>query len=254
MAMWGGGSGQRAGRNRIAPLNRKPEAHYETGYSRRVVCVIDDDPSIRGALAGLFRSVGHEVALFDAAAPFLRDGSHESVGCLVVDIRLPGIGGLQFQNLMARVGSTIPIVFMTGYGDVEMSVKAMKAGAVDFLEKPFRDQDILDAVAAALERDRRWRDSKRATSDLRAAFASLTPREKEVMAFVAAGLMNKQIASAMGLSEVTVKIHRGHLMRKIGARSLPDLVRMADTLAVQPPHVPGNTGRSGVAPLETSVW
>jgi len=200
-----------------------------------LVCVVEDDASFRAALASLLGSVGHKVAAFDSAAAFFRDAPQDSVGCLVIDIRLPGISGLQFQEELSRIGSTIPIVFMTGHGDVGMSVKAMKGGAVDFLEKPFRDQDMLDAVAAAMERDRQRRDSDRAALAVRSAFETLTPREKEVMAFVTAGLMNKQIAAEIGLSEITVKIHRGHLMRKMAARSVAELVRMADQLDVRSP-------------------
>jgi len=150
------------------------------------------------------------------------------------------MSGLQFQDQLSRAGSTIPIVFITGHGDVEMSVKAMKGGAVDFLEKPFRDQDMLGAVAAAMERDRRRREDEQAALALRSAFQVLTPREKEVMAFVTAGLMNKQIAAAIGLSEITVKVHRGHLMRKMGARTIVELVRMADLLGMRSQSRRGN--------------
>ena len=197
-----------------------------------LVCVIEDDPSVRDALDGLLRSVGHAVAIFGSAAAFLQDGLRHRVGCLIVDIRLPGMSGLDFQSQLSRQGHDIPIIFMTGHGDVEMSVRAMKRGAVDFLEKPFRDQDMLDAVTAAMERDRKRRETAQASAAVRAAFASLTPREREVMGLVTAGLMNKQIAAEMGLSEITVKIHRGHAMRKMGARSLAELVRMADLLGV----------------------
>ena len=203
-----------------------------------LVCIVEDDPSVSAALASLLRSVGHKVAVFASAAAFLNDGLRAAVGCLVVDIRLPGMSGLQFQEQLSRAGSKIPIVFITGHGDVEMSVKAMKGGAVDFLEKPFRDQDMLDAVAAAMERDRRRREDEQAALALRSAFQVLTPREKEVMAFVIAGLMNKRIAAEIGLSEITVKVHRGRLMRKMGARSVVELVRMADLLGM-----PSRSGR-----------
>jgi FixJ family two-component response regulator len=199
-----------------------------------LVCIVEDDPSVSAALASLLRSVGRDVAVFASAAAFLNDGLRATIGCLVVDIRLPGMSGLQFQEQLSRAGSKIPIVFITGHGDVEMSVKAMKGGAVDFLEKPFRDQDMLDAVAAALDRDRVRREDEKAVFALRSAFQVLTPREKEVMAFVIAGLMNKRIAAEIGLSEITVKVHRGRLMRKMGARSVVELVRMADLLGMPP--------------------
>jgi FixJ family two-component response regulator len=200
-----------------------------------MVCVIDDDPSIRDALSGLLRSVSHRVAVFGSCTAFFDEGLARLVGCLIVDIRLPGMSGLEFQAQLLRGGCPIPMVFMTGHGDVEMSVRAMKAGAVDFLEKPFREQDMLDAVGAAMELDRRWRDTEQAGLAVRQAFESLSSREREVMALVTAGLMNKQIANEVRLSEVTVKIHRGNVMRKMGARSLADLVRMADLLDVSSP-------------------
>jgi FixJ family two-component response regulator len=199
------------------------------------VGIVEDDPSVRGGLVSLLRSVGYEVAAFGSAAEFLRAAPPGTIGCLVLDIRLPGMSGLEFQAQLARAELEIPIVFMTGHGDVEMSVRAMKGGAVDFLEKPFRDQDMLDAVAEAMERDRRRRDSAGALAAARAAYETLTPREREVMAFVTSGLMNKQIAGHIGLSEITVKIHRGHVMQKMGARSLAELVRMADALGVRSP-------------------
>lgn len=215
-------------------MTRKHAAPDMVGEPPRpLICIVDDDPSVRAALSSLLRSVGHEVAVFDSAAAFLNDRPKATVGCLVVDIRLPGISGLQFQTQLSRAGSGIPIVFITGHGDVEMSVKAMKGGAMDFLEKPFRDQDMLDAVEAALERDRQKRRSDHAALAVRSAFLELTPREKEVMALVTTGLMNKQIAGKIGLSEITVKVHRGNLMRKMGARSVAELVRMADLLATQ---------------------
>jgi FixJ family two-component response regulator len=195
-----------------------------------VVFVVDDDAGMRGSLRSLFESVGLRVEQFGSAPEFLRSTLPDIAGCLVLDIRLPGVSGLDFQDDLAKADIHIPIIFMTGHGDIPMTVKAMKAGAVDFLTKPFRDQDMLDAVARALERDRQRRESDQAVSGLRLLFESLTPREREVMAFVTTGLMNKQIAGELGVSVITVKIHRGHVMRKMKARSLADLVRMADGL------------------------
>jgi FixJ family two-component response regulator len=194
------------------------------------VFVIDDDEDMRSALGNLFRSVGHEVKLFGSAAEFLQDTSSDAPGCLVLDVRLPGMSGLDFQNRLASANAHIPIVFMTGHGDIPMSVRAMKAGAVDFLTKPFRDQDMLDAVTRAIEADRTRRSSQQATSGVRESFARLSPREREVMALVTRGLMNKQVAHELGLSEITVKLYRGQAMRKMEASSLADLVRMAELL------------------------
>jgi FixJ family two-component response regulator len=198
-----------------------------------VVFVIDDDVSVREALSSLFRSVGLRVELFDSAAEFLRAALPEVACCLVLDVRLPGRSGLDFQAELVKANIHIPIVFMTGHGDIPMTVKAMKAGAVEFLTKPFRDQDMLDAVQLAFARDRARRENDRATSGLRASFETLTAREQEIMALVAAGLMNKQIAAEIGVSEITVKFHRGNVTRKMGARSVADLVRMADMLGVR---------------------
>ena len=194
------------------------------------VFVIDDDEDMRNALGNLFRSVGHEVKLFGSAAEFLQDASSDTPGCLVLDVRLPGMSGLDFQNKLSGTNAQIPIVFMTGHGDIPMSVRAMKAGAVDFLTKPFRDQDMLDAVTRAIEADRTRRSSQQATSGVRDSFARLSPREREVMTLVTRGLMNKQVAHELGLSEITVKLYRGQAMRKMGAGSLADLVRMAELL------------------------
>ncbi len=198
-----------------------------------IVFVVDDDESVREALRSLFRSVSLKVETFGSAADFLRSELPDVASCLVLDVRLPGVSGLDFQAELAKANIHIPIIFMTGHGDIPMSVQAMKAGAVDFLTKPFRDQDMLDAVAAAIERDRSRRKDEQRLSDVRARFDSLTEREREVMGLVTAGLMNKQIAGELGLSEITVKIHRGHVMRKMAARSLADLVRMAEVLGVR---------------------
>ncbi len=197
-----------------------------------IVFVIDDDEDMRSALGNLFRSVGHEVKLFGSAAEFLQDTSPDAPGCLVLDVRLPGMSGLDFQNKLASTNADIPIVFMTGHGDIPMSVRAMKAGAVDFLTKPFRDQDMLDAVTRAIEADRTRRSSQQATSGVRESYARLSPREREVMTLVTRGLMNKQVAHELGLSEITVKLYRGQAMRKMEAGSLADLVRMAELLGL----------------------
>lgn len=198
-----------------------------------VVFVVDDDPSMRNALTNLFRSVGLRVEVFGSAPELLQSKLPDVASCLVLDIRLPGLSGLDFQTELAKSNLRIPIIFVTGHGDIPMTVRAMKAGAVDFLTKPFRDQDMLDAVAMAIKRDRQRRKDEKIVSDLQALFETLTPREREILALVAAGLMNKQIAAEFGLSEITVKIHRGHVMKKMGARSLADLVRMAGMLGIR---------------------
>ena len=195
-----------------------------------VVLVVDDDPSVREGLGRLFRSVGLDTKLFASAAELLEHKLPEAPCCLVLDIRLPGLSGLDFQAQLAKANIRVPIIMMTGYGDIPMSVRAMKAGAVDFLAKPFRDQDMLDAVAQAIDRDRKRRDSEKSLSELRGLFESLTTREREIMTLVTAGLMNKQVAGELGLSEITVKIHRGNVMRKMGVRSLADLVRAGEAL------------------------
>ncbi|MGA0563517.1 response regulator transcription factor [Ancylobacter sp. VNQ12] len=197
-----------------------------------LVIVVDDDASLRDALSSLFRSVGLQVQLFASAAELLAARLPEAPRCLVLDIRLPGVSGLDFQGQLARSDIDMPIIFMTGHGDIPMTVRAMKAGAVDFLTKPFRDQDMLDAVATAIQIDRERRNSLKAVSDVQGLYETLTAREKQVMTLVTSGLMNKQVAAEVGLSEITVKIHRGHVMRKMGVRTLADLVRMAETLGL----------------------
>jgi FixJ family two-component response regulator len=212
---------------------RSPSPRGLASSEEPLVFVIDDDASIREALRSLFRSIGLRVEVFGSAQDFLQSKLPNVASCLVLDIRLPGVSGLDFQRDLAKADIHIPIIFITGHGDITMSVQAMKAGAIDFLTKPFRDQDMLDAVTRAIERDRKRRETEKGVSDLRLLFESLTPREREVLALVTAGLMNKQIAAELGVSEITVKIHRGHVMRKMGARSFADLVRMAEILEVR---------------------
>jgi FixJ family two-component response regulator len=198
-----------------------------------VVFVIDDDTSMREALQSLFRSVGLRVEVFGSAPEFLQSNLPNVASCLVLDIRLPGVSGLDFQVELAETGIYIPIIFMTGHGDIPMSVQAMKAGAVDFLTKPFRHQEMLHAVNRALAADRKRRVEEKTVSDLRVLFESLTPREREVLVLVTAGLVNKRIAAELGVSEITVKVHRSHVMRKMRTRSLAHLVRIADTLGIR---------------------
>jgi FixJ family two-component response regulator len=203
------------------------------GSEEAVVLVVDDDSSLREALSSLFQSVGLKVKLFGSAPELLESALPDAPSCLVLDIRLPKRSGLDFQTELRNANIQIPIIFMTAHGDVPMSVRAMKAGAVDFLTKPFRDQDLLDAVALALERDRKRREDEKGIAEVKALFETLTPREREVMTLVTAGLLNKQVAGEIGVSEITVKIHRGHVMRKMHAKSLADLVRLAQMLGVR---------------------
>jgi FixJ family two-component response regulator len=198
------------------------------------VHVIDDDASLRDALDSLFRSVGLATRLYGSAQEFLDAPPFDAPGCMVLDVRLPGLSGLDFQAKLGETDIRMPVIVMTGHGDIPMTVRAMKAGAVDFLTKPFRDQDMLDAVGKAIEFDRARRAQSRDLEALRALFETLTLRERQVMTHAAAGLMNKQIAHELDLSEITVKIHRGNAMRKMGAKSFADLVKMAEALHLRP--------------------
>jgi FixJ family two-component response regulator len=200
--------------------------------AKPIVFVVDDDASVREALKSLIRSVGLQVELFGSAQEFLQRKQPDAPSCLVLDIRLPGISGLDFQRKLTEANIPIPIIFVTGHGDIPMSVRAMKAGAVEFLTKPFRDQDLLDAIHVALERNHARHQREGEIAALRKRFESLTPREREVLPRVVSGLLNKQIAAEIGTSETTVKVHRGQLMRKMGARSLPELVRMAEKMGI----------------------
>jgi FixJ family two-component response regulator len=202
----------------------------------RVVFVIDDDEAMRETLSSLFRSVGLQVELFGSARDFAQIKMPDAASCLVLDIRLPGVSGLDFQAELAKSNIRTPIIFMTGHGDIPMSVQAMKAGAIDFLTKPFRDQEMLDAVVRALERDQKRRDSEKVVAELRGRFESLTSREREVIGMVVDGLMNKQIAGKLGITEITVKVHRVNMMRKMRARSVIELVGMADLLGIRRPR------------------
>jgi FixJ family two-component response regulator len=196
------------------------------------VCIVDDDESVRIALTDLLESAGLRADAFSSGREFLESQPHDNLpSCLILDVRLPEMSGLDFQKELTIAGIDVPIVFITGHGDIPMSVQAMKAGAVDFLPKPFRDQDLLDAIRKAVERDRTGRKQRAEISELRRRFAELTPREREVMGLVIRGLLNKQIASELGASETTIKVHRAQAMRKMQAESLPDLVRMAEKLS-----------------------
>jgi FixJ family two-component response regulator len=211
---------------------RNPSVKHVGVTKPPVVFVVDDDDSMRKALARLFHSVQLRVEVFASAQEFLRRERPDAPSCLVLDVRLPGLSGLDFQAELAKADIRIPIVFISGHGDIPMSVRAMKAGAIDFLAKPFRDQDLLDAVAAAIQRDQARREQEHVVADLRAHFESLTSREREIMGLVASGLMSKQIAAKFELSEITVKVHRSHLMKKMGARTVAELVKMAQALGV----------------------
>lgn len=201
--------------------------------AEQAVYVVDDDQAIRDGLDSLLRSVGYKVHLYTSAADFLQSGKTKEAGCLVLDVRLPGMNGLDFQQHLAEGGSSMPIIFMTGHGDIPMSVRGMKNGAIDFLPKPFREQDMLDAVSTALQLDGEQRKKNGREQEIQDRFETLSPREKEVMFEVARGQMNKQIAFTLGLSEITVKIHRGNGMRKLGARSLTEFIQLAEVLKLK---------------------
>jgi FixJ family two-component response regulator len=223
--------GAAAGKELVKEPVKQPA---EPPAAEPMVFVIDDDISMRRALINLFESVGLKVEAFGSAVELMRARLPEVASCLVLDIRLPGLSGLDLQSALSEANVHIPIIFITGHGDIPMTVRAMKGGAVDFLTKPFRDQDLLDAVRTAIERDRKRREVEKTVSSLQALFGTLSPREREVLAFVAAGLMNKQIAAELGLAEITVKIYRGHIMKKMRAKSLAELIRMTEALGIRP--------------------
>lgn len=204
------------------------------GEEQSVIFVIDDDPSMRDTLEDLLRSIDLDVRVFKSTQEFLASGRPDVPGCLVLDVRIPGQGGLDLQRALAASGIDLPIVFITGHGDIPMAVQAIKAGAIDFLTKPFRDQELLDAIQAGVEQDRARRRDAGLMAELRKRLDTLTPRERQIMALVASGQPNKQIAAELEISEATVKFHRGQVMRKMQAKSLPELVRMADRLGCQP--------------------
>jgi FixJ family two-component response regulator len=212
---------------------RLKSSHGPASVKQAIVFVVEDDASMCRALSNLFQSVGLEVEVFGSASEMLQSKLPDVASCLVLDVRLPGLSGLDFQTELAKANIRIPIIFMTGHGDIPMSVRAMKEGAVDFLTKPFRDQDMLDAVVTAIERDRKRREADKIVLDVQTLFETLSTREREILALVSSGLMNKQIAAELGLAEITVKIHRGHVMKKMGAKSLADLLRKAETLGIR---------------------
>ena len=205
----------------------------EHSGSQSTVYVVDDDASVRRGLSNLIRSVGLRVEVFASASEFLAAKRPDAPACLILDVRIPGLSGLDFQTELTKARNRIPIIFITGHADIPMTVKAMKGGAIEFLTKPFRDQDLLDAVQVALERARVAHQNEQSAAQLRAKFEALTPREQEVMAWVTGGFLNKQVAAEIGVSEITVKVHRGKLMRKMGAKSLAELVKMADMLGIR---------------------
>ena len=220
-------------REGVPPASPVTAAENSPAADDSIVFVVDDDPLTRGALASLFRSIGLQVKAFASGSELLEYPLPAVPSCLVLDIRMPRISGFDLQSELDRLGIRIPIIFITGHGDIPMSVKAMKSGAVDFLTKPFRDQEMLDAVSGALERDQNRRNEEKANSEMRARFELLTPRERQIMSLVTAGFMNKQVADKVGISEMTVKIHRGHVMRKMGTKTLADLVLVAENLGVR---------------------
>jgi FixJ family two-component response regulator len=213
--------------------NSQREGSRAEASANAIVFIVEDDVSMRRSLTNLFQSVGLDVVAFGSAREMLQSKLPDVVSCLVLDVRLPGLSGLEFQTELAKSNIHIPIIFITGHGDIPMSVRAMKGGAVDFLTKPFRDQELLDAVIAATERDRKRRAAEQTVVNLKSLFETLSPREQAVMKLVATGLMNKQIAAELGLAEITVKIYRGHVMKKMRARSLADLIRMTETLGLR---------------------
>jgi FixJ family two-component response regulator len=213
-------------------IERAKSSPEGPGTREPIVFIIDDDLSVRRALTNLFQSVGLEVEAFGSAPEMLQSKLPDVASCLVLDIRLPGLSGLDLQTELAKANIHIPIIFITGHGDIPMTVRAMKCGAVDFLTKPFRDQDLLDAVMTAIERDRRRREVNKTVTNLQVLYESLSARERQVLALVASGLMNKQVAAKLDLAEITVKIYRGNIMKKMGAKSLADLIRMTEALGI----------------------